>query len=69
MRIAFVKFCGLVSGGIEKYLQTIAILFRQNGHQVDYYYTNNCPFTDGHIHALYEKASSNFLKYVKYINL
>ena len=51
MKIAFIKFCGLASGGIEKYLQTIAILYKEKGYIVDYFYTNNCPFTDGHIHA------------------
>jgi len=51
MKIAFIKFCGLASGGIEKYLQTIAMLYKEEGHEVDYFYTNNCQFTDGHIHA------------------
>lgn len=49
--IAFIKFCGLASSGIEKYLQTIALLLHEAGHSIDYYYTNNCPFTDGHRHA------------------
>jgi glycosyltransferase involved in cell wall biosynthesis len=43
MRIAFCKFAGLANGGIEKYLQTIAILYKENGHEVDYYYTNAAP--------------------------
>jgi len=43
MRIAFCKFAGLANGGIEKYLQTLAILFKLNGHDVTYFYTNAAP--------------------------
>ena len=31
------------NGGIEKYLQTIAIIYKQAGHEVDFYYTNAAP--------------------------
>lgn len=40
MKIAFVKYAGLASGGTEKYLQTIALLLKREGHEVYYYYTN-----------------------------
>jgi glycosyltransferase involved in cell wall biosynthesis len=43
-KIAFLKFAGLASGGIEKYLQTMAVVLKKNGHDVDYYYTNAAPF-------------------------
>jgi hypothetical protein len=39
MKIAFCKYAGLANGGVEKYLQTIAILLKSKGHDVDYYYT------------------------------
>ena len=40
MKIAFVKYAGVAAGGTEKYLQTIALLLKKEGHEVDYYYTN-----------------------------
>lgn len=43
MKIAFCKFAGMGNGGIEKYLQTMAIIFKNAGHQVDYFYTNAAP--------------------------
>ena len=46
MKIAFSKFAGLGSGGIEKYLQSIAMIMKDEGHQVDYYYTNAAPLLD-----------------------
>ena len=48
--IAFVKFAGMASGGIEKYLQTIAILLKNNNYNIDFYYTNAAPFTNGWKH-------------------
>ena len=44
-KIAFIKFAGLANGGVEKYLQTIAIMFKKQGHKIDYYYTNAAPIT------------------------
>jgi hypothetical protein len=67
-RLAFIKFCGLASSGIEKYLQTIALLLYGTGYKIDYYYTNNCPFTDGHKHAENSDERKNFLEQ-KGINL
>ena len=43
MKIAFCKFAGLANGGIEKYLQSLAILFKTDDHDIDYYYTNAAP--------------------------
>lgn len=43
MKLAFCKFAGLANGGTEKYLQTISILYRQHGNEVDFYYTNAAP--------------------------
>ena len=43
MKIAFCKFAGMGNGGIEKYLQSIAMLYERNRHEVDYYYTNAAP--------------------------
>ena len=40
MKIACVKYVGLAAGGVEKYIQNIAVILANNGHQVDYYYTN-----------------------------
>ena len=45
MKIAFSKFAGCGAGGIEKYLQSIAIVLKEAGHDIDYYYTNAAPFT------------------------
>ena len=46
MKIAFCKFAGMANGGVEKYLQTIAILYKKNGHDIDYFYTNAAPLTN-----------------------
>jgi glycosyltransferase involved in cell wall biosynthesis len=43
MEIAFCKYGGLAAGGTEKYLQSLALLYRKEGHDVDYYYTNATP--------------------------
>jgi glycosyltransferase involved in cell wall biosynthesis len=43
MKIAFCKFAGLANGGTEKYLQSIAMLYQKNGHDVEYFYTNAAP--------------------------
>ena len=50
-RIAFIKFCGMASAGTEKHLQSIAKILVRNNYIVDYFYTTNCTFTDGHKHA------------------
>lgn len=43
MNIAFCKFAGMGNGGCEKYLQSIALLYKQRGHSVNYFYTNAAP--------------------------
>jgi hypothetical protein len=43
MKIAFCKFAGMANGGCEKYLQTISMLYKSHGHDVDYFYTNAAP--------------------------
>jgi len=43
LKIAFCKYGGLAAGGTEKYLQSLALLYHSNGHDVDYYYTNATP--------------------------
>lgn len=48
MRIAFVKYCGGASGGCEKYLQSFAIIAKNAGHDVTYFYTNRAPETPNH---------------------
>lgn len=46
MKIAFCKFAGMANGGTEKYLQTLAVLYKEQGHIVDYYYTNAAKILD-----------------------
>lgn len=48
MKLSFCKFVGLANGGTEKYLQSLAIFYKNNGHEVDYYYTNVAPSTWDH---------------------
>lgn len=43
MKIAFCKYGGLATGGTEKYLQSLALLYNEAGHQIDYYYTDATP--------------------------
>jgi len=71
MKIAFCKFAGLASGGVEKYLQTIALILKKQGHEIDYYYTNAAPITshswvhpdnDDRRKSLLEKNNINLIK-------
>jgi len=43
VKVAFCKFAGLANGGTEKYLQSISMLYRRHGNDVDFYYTNAAP--------------------------
>jgi hypothetical protein len=43
VKIAFCKYGGLAAGGTEKYLQSLALLYNKNGHDIDYYYTDATP--------------------------
>jgi glycosyltransferase involved in cell wall biosynthesis len=40
INIAFIKYGGMASGGIEKYLQTLAVNLPKDKFNVDYFYTN-----------------------------
>jgi FkbM family methyltransferase len=44
MKIAFVKFGGLSSGGTERWLQYMAFGLADLGHEVDYYYCDSAPY-------------------------
>lgn len=48
MKLAFVKYCGMASGGGERYLQSYAIICAKAGHDVTFYYTNRAPNTPNH---------------------
>ena len=43
MKVAFVKYAGMASGGVEKYLQTIACALPKEDFEVDFFYTNVAP--------------------------
>lgn len=45
MKLAFCKYAGLANGGIEKYLQTLAIIYKKSGNEVDFYYTRAAKLT------------------------
>lgn len=52
IKIAFIKYCGLSSGGTEKFLQTIAANLDKKRFEVDYYYTESVPLIGAeHRHA------------------
>ena len=62
MKLAFCKYAGLANGGIEKYLQTLAMIYKKSGNEVDFYYTRAAPLTHtSWIHP------DNDLKRIKYI--
>lgn len=63
MKIAICKFAGMGNGGIEKYLQTIAIIFKQNGYDVDYFYTNCAPILG--TNWVHPDNDNNRIEYVK----
>ncbi len=41
IRVAFIKFCGMATGGTEKVLQTIAANLDKNKFLVDFYYCDS----------------------------
>lgn len=49
-KLAFIKVGGLASGGVEKYLQLLAVQFCKMGHEVDYFYTDTVRFRNGWVH-------------------
>ena len=62
MKIAFCKFAGLAAGGIEKYLQSLALILKEEGHDIDYYYTNSGPIRGTNwIHPPNDKACKNLV--------
>ena len=44
IKIAFIKYAGLASGGTEKFLQNIAIKLPKDKFEVDYYYCDASPY-------------------------
>ena len=44
IRVAFIKFCGMATGGTEKVLQTIAANLDKNKFLVDFYYCDSAPY-------------------------
>lgn len=44
IKIAFIKYAGLASGGTEKFLQNIAIKLPKDKFEVDYYYCDSSPY-------------------------
>jgi glycosyltransferase involved in cell wall biosynthesis len=44
IRIAFVKFGGLSSGGTERFLQNVAVNLPSNLFEVSYFYCDSCPY-------------------------
>ena len=66
-KIAFIKFAGLGSGGIEKYLQTIACLLPKDKFQVDYYYTNAARFVNSNF--IHPDNDENRKKFVESQNI
>jgi glycosyltransferase involved in cell wall biosynthesis len=44
IRVAFIKFGGMSSGGTEKFLQQIAANLPSDRYDVDFYYTNAAPY-------------------------
>ena len=44
--IAFIKRLGIASGGTERWLQFIAITLIKNGHNVEYYYSQEKEMQD-----------------------
>jgi glycosyltransferase involved in cell wall biosynthesis len=52
IRIGFVKFAGLSTGGTEKFLQTIAANLSRDRFEVDYFYCDAAPYIGSdHVHA------------------
>jgi glycosyltransferase involved in cell wall biosynthesis len=68
-KLAFIKIGGLASGGIEKYLQLLAVSLRKEGHEVDYFYTEGFRFKSGWEHPGTDVIRKQYLEdnYVKTI--
>lgn len=63
MKIAIIKPGGLCAGGIEKYLQQIAVEFRKKDCHVDYFYTESVPCgSSGWIHPGTDPDRKTFME-------
>ena len=62
MKIAFIKQGGLCAGGIEKYLQQIAIELVKCGNIVDYFYTDEVPYVPTGFQPGTDPEREKFLK-------
>lgn len=63
MKIAICKFAGMGNGGIEKYLQTLSIILKKNGYDVDFFYTNWAPIIGSSwTHPNNDKARIEYVK-------
>ena len=63
IRIAFIKFGGLSSGGTEKFLQTIAANLPKDKFDVDYFYCDAAPYVGSNYK--HSTTDPNRLKYMK----
>ena len=44
IKVAFIKFCGMATGGTEKVLQTVAANLPKDKFEVDFYYCDSAPY-------------------------
>lgn len=69
MKIAFVKFGGLSSGGTERWLQYMAFGLAELGHDIDFYYCDSAPYLGStYQHPSTSRARYNYLSNSK-VNL
>tara|TARA_Y100000004_G_C8956036_1_gene430884 strand:+ start:3497 stop:4591 length:1095 start_codon:yes stop_codon:yes gene_type:complete len=63
IKLACIKFAGMASSGVEKYLQTIAALLPKDKFDIDFFYTNAAPFIrSSFVHPVNDDSRLEFVK-------
>ena len=63
VKLACIKFAGMASSGVEKYLQTITALLPKDKFEIDFYYTNAAPFLhSSFVHPVNDDSRLEFVK-------
>ena len=63
IKLACIKFAGMASSGVEKYLQTITALLPKDKFDIDFFYTNAAPFIrSSFVHPVNDNSRLEFVK-------
>lgn len=67
MKLAFIKYAGMAAGGVEKYLQTLAVHLPKDLFEIDFYYTDDTPLIGNSF--VHPATSPERIEYMKKNNI